>query len=289
MRVFARVVEKGSFTEAARSLRLPKSSVSKSVRALEAALGIQLVQRTSRSVRPTDAGTHLYEAVRPALGVIDDAVTATAAQGAEPRGRVRISCPPDLDELVAAYVAKFRRRHPHVRVEVSLGTRAVDLVAEGFDLALRGGELRDSTLTARAVLRTELGLFASPSYLEEHAAPRRAADLHDHACIGVNVTHARALWKLTGRDGPEHVTVSCALVADDTRFAAQLATQGAGIALLPSLTARPLVSARKVVRVLPRLGVRDVSLRLISPRRGLEPMAVRLFREGLLRESWAKD
>jgi DNA-binding transcriptional LysR family regulator len=293
LRIFARVIEKSSFTEAARALRLPKSSVSKSVRALETTLGIQLIQRTSRSLRATDAGSRLYEAVRPAIAVIHESLATTATLGDTPRGRVRMSCPPDFDELVASYVARFCQRHPAVQVEVSLSARKVDLVAEGYDLALRGGELRDSALIARGSIPSEFGLFAAPGYLKQRKAPRRVADLHGHVCIGVHAMSGRASWKLASRrqddrDQAEAVRVDCQVTTDDMRFAARLAVAGVGIALLPLMTASTYVGARSLVRVLPGFSVPNVNLRLITPGRDLEPMAVRLFREGLMSEPWAK-
>ncbi len=289
LRVFARVLEVGSFTQAARSLSLPKSSVSKAVSLLEDSLGVRLIQRTSRNLRATEAGIALCDTVRPALAAMSDALASAADHRIEPFGRVRLSCPPDLDELVAPYVSKFRRRYPRVTVEVSLTERLADLIGEGFDLALRGGELCDSSLVVRGVLRTELGLFASKAYLGERRAPRSAEELEELDCIGVRVTGGRAEWRLVSRAGAQHVRVPCAVTTNDMRCAAELASAGAGIALLPLLTTRRFVVSGRLVRVLPKLSVRDLSLRLVSPHRNLEPMSVRLFREGLLRETWARS
>lgn len=285
LRAFVRVLDQGSFTAAARALGLPKSSVSKAVRQLETDLGVQLIQRSSRSLRATDAGNALYAAAGPALRTITESVAATVTRGVEPSGRVRVSCPPDFDELMAAYIAKFALRYPRIDVEVSLTARNVDLVADGYDLALRGGTLRDSSLIVRATLNSEFGLFAAPEYLKRSGRPRKVSDLSDHTCIGVNVDHHRAVWKLSADGAPHAVTVACQLATDDMRLGVRLALNGVGIALLPLLTAQ---SPRGLVRVLPKYAARNVTLRVVTPSRNLEPMSVRLFREGLLREPWLR-
>ena len=282
LRVFAQVLDKRSFTAAANALGLPKSSVSKSVRALEESLGVQLIQRSSRSLRATDAGKTLVERIRPALDVIAESISVTASQGSQPRGRVRMSCPPDLDELLAPYVARFCHDHPGIAVEISLSARNVDLIAEGYDLALRGGELHDSGYVVRGTLRSAFALFAAPAYLRMKRPPRRVGDLAEHVCIGVHPAGGQAIWRLSSSDKSESVPVTYQVTTDDMRLAARLALAGSGIALLPLMTAEPFVTAGRLVRVLPKLSMPNVSLRIVTPNRLLEPLAVRMFREGLL-------
>lgn len=284
LRVFSQVVDKRSFTAAAAALRLPKSSVSKSVRALEESLGVQLIQRSSRSLRATSAGNALFEGIRPAMAVIAESVSATATHGSEPRGRVRMSCPPDFDELIAPYVARFCHDHPGIAVEISLSARNVDLIADGYDLALRGGDLRDSGYVVRGTVRSAFALFAAPAYLRKRGTPRRARDLAEHVCIGVHPAGGRATWQLSNGARTELVRVSCQMTTDDMRLASRLAVAGGGIVLLPLITAGALLTAGRLVRVLPKLSRPDVSLRVITPNRSLEPLAVRMFREGLFAE-----
>jgi DNA-binding transcriptional LysR family regulator len=284
LRVFAQVIDKRSFTAAAAALGLPKSSVSKSVRALEECLGVQLIQRNSRSLRATNAGSALFEAIRPAMAVIAESVSATAIRGSEPRGRVRMSCPPDFDELLAPYVARFCHDHPGIAVEISLTARNVDLIADGYDLALRGGNLRDSGYVVRGTVRSAFALFAAPAYLRKRGTPRRAGDLAQHVCIGVHPVGSRAIWQLSSGTRAEAVRVTCQMTTDDMRLASRLAVAGGGIVLLPLITAEALLTAGRLVRVLPKLSMPNVSLRIITPNRSLEPPAVRMFREGLLAE-----
>jgi DNA-binding transcriptional LysR family regulator len=284
LRVFAQVVDKRSFTAAAAVLKLPKSSVSKSVRALEESLGVQLIQRNSRSVRATDAGSTLFESIRPAMAVITESVSATATRGSDPRGRVRVSCPPDFDELLAPYVARFCQDHPGIAVEISLSARNVDLIADGYDLALRGGDLHDSGYVVRGTVRSAFALFAAPTYLRTRKTPRRVSDLAKHVCIGVHPVGGRAMWELSNGAKTERVSVMCQMTTDDMRLASRLAIAGGGIGLLPLITAETFVTAGQLVRVLPKISMRNVSLRIITPNRTLEPLAVRLFRERLLVE-----
>jgi DNA-binding transcriptional LysR family regulator len=282
LRAFLSVVERGSFTGAARTLGLPKSSVSKTIRQLETELGVQLLQRTSRVVRVTSVGRELHAALRPALAVVEDALLSAGAHRQAPKGYVRVSCPPDLDAALAGYVARFRKQHPGVSVDVCLTARQVDLVAEGFDLALRGGKLQSSAMVARRLLQTELRLFAAPSYLKRRGTPRTAADLHAHDCIGVNTSHGRVTWPLVSEDASAPLTLDCTVTTDDMRFAVELARLGGGVVLLPAITAEPLLKRKELVQVLPRLSVPNVALSIVTPRRGLEPLAVKRFREGLL-------
>ncbi len=287
LRAFVAVADTASFTQAARALGVRKSSVSKAVAAFESDLGARLFDRTSRTVAPTDAGRELYRVARAALSALTEAMLSAKESQREARGRVRLTCPPDFDELIADYVARFSARHPNVRLEVSLTMRNADLVAEGFDLALRGGRLADSALVCHRVVRSDLGLFAAPGYTDQAGPLRSAADLGRHPCIGVKPSSGPLQWKLhLGPKKASLVTPARQILADDMRFAARLAARGAGVALLPVLTTRPLVNAGTLARVLPRASVPGVSLSLVSPARRLETTAVRLFRDGLLAEPW---
>ncbi len=197
--VFVRVVEAGTFTAAAAALGVRKSSVSRSVAALEASLGIRLLQRTTRKLSLTDAGRAYYERARDALAGLEEAEQAILALGAAPRGLVRVTAPVDLASDLAPVVSAFLRAHPAVRVEMFLTARYVDLVKEGFDLAVRAGALTDSSLLARKVADTELGLFASPAYLDTAGRPRR---LRAARRARVRPVSSRRIQRDLAADGP---------------------------------------------------------------------------------------
>jgi DNA-binding transcriptional LysR family regulator len=199
---FVKVVESGSFTAAAAALGLPKSSVSRGVGRLEDSLGVRLLQRTTRKLHLTEAGRGYFQQARVALGGLHEANAVVADLGQEPHGTVRITTPADSgDGLFANLIAGFVALHPRIRVEVSLTGRRVDLVAEGFDLAVRAGPLDDSSLVARRVAATDLRLYAAPSYLERRGRPRRLADLAAHDCLALRTSQGLFPWRLTGPRG----------------------------------------------------------------------------------------
>jgi len=282
LRIFVRVVEDGSFTAAARTLDLPKSSVSRSLTALEKALGVRLLQRSTRAMHLTDAGQQYFAQVRPALAALADSSAAVRSRGVEPRGVVRASFPPGTDELVTGVVARFQKRYPLVRLDLSFSSGHADLVAEGFDFALRGGVLKDSSLVVRRIQETALGLFASPSYLRRRGTPRTLAELAKHDCISFNQGGGRAWWSMSGPGGAEaSVEVTCTLNTDLLPFAARAAAHGLGIALLPEETT---VLLGTLVRVLPRYQQRGNTLSIVSPSRAFESRAVTLFKDALADE-----
>lgn len=288
---FVRVVEDGSFTAAAAALHVPKSSVSRSVARLERDLGVRLLQRTTRKLRVTDAGREYFERVRPHVTALRDATEAVTEAGKEPAGVVRVSAPVDMGHaLLAPFVADFVQRYPRIRVELSLTSRRVDLVQEGFDLAVRAGELADSSLVARKLGTTRLGLFAAAAYLAGRGKPKAVADLGQHDCILFRGTAGRAIWTLRGPDGDETVEVEGKIDADDLEFVARAIAQGAGIGMLPmflcekNATVSPVTGERvtELVRVLPKHSMMAAPVNVVSPSARHEPARVRLFREELV-------
>ncbi|HYS79604.1 MAG TPA: LysR family transcriptional regulator [Anaeromyxobacteraceae bacterium] len=278
---FVRVVEAGSFTAAAAALGLRKSSVSRSVAALEADLGIRLLQRTTRKLSLTDAGRAYYDRTRDALSGIEEARQAVSSLGAEPRGLVRVTAPVDLARDLAAVTAAFLRANAGVRVETVLTARYVDLVKEGFDLAVRAGPLSDSSLHARRLGDAELGLFASPAYLDRIGRPRRLAELARHECILYRAGSSVTKWRLSGPRGDEEVSVHGRADTDELSFARAMALAGFGIALVPVTFVAPLVETGEIERVLSRYAQRSSAVHIVWPSRRFEPAAVRLFREAL--------
>jgi DNA-binding transcriptional LysR family regulator len=280
--VFARVVDTGSFTAAAAALGVRKSSVSRSVAALEEELGIRLLQRTTRRLALTDAGRAYYERARDALTALEDAQHSVSSLGAEPRGLVRVTAPVDFAADLARVTCAFLREYPSVRVEVMLTGRSVDLVKEGIDLAVRPGRLADSSLLARRLPDVELGLFASPAYLEGAGRPRRLADLARLECILFRVggvDHTR--WRLAGPRGEEEVAVRGRIETDEFPFVRALALAGFGVALGPVALLAPFVQSGELERVLPRYAQRSAEIHLVWPSRRFEPAAVTRFREVL--------
>jgi DNA-binding transcriptional LysR family regulator len=284
---FVRVIEAGSFTAAAQALGLPKSSVSRRVSALEKLLGVRLVQRSTRRLALTEAGRAYFERARAALGGLTDAQAAVADMSQEVAGPIRLSAAPDNTGMLAGLLAEFLARHPRVQLELCLTSRRVDLVAEGFDLALRAGRLADSSLVARRLGSTDLGLFASPAYLRRAGKPRRVADLAGHRFVLYGAPHERSHLRLAGPAREETVTVSGPLVVDDLSFLADAVAAGVGIGLMPEIYFGWLWKGgrrsprREFVRVLPEHGVTGADLHLVSPPTAYEPTRVTLLRDFL--------
>ena len=281
---FVRVVHDGSFTAAAKSLGLPKSSISRSVAQLEQDLGIRLLHRTTRQLHLTDAGTAFYERVSRALGDIDEATSAASDTQAELRGPVRITAPVDLGVwALAPIIARFVRKHPNIRVEVMLTNRVVDLVAEGVDLAVRAGPLRDSSLIARRVGGLQSVAYASPKYIARHGEPKQLADLADHACVLFRSTSGKATWELGRADGTiASVEVSGPVASDDLSFVRKAVLASCGIALLPTFLCGRAEVTGKLVRVLPEWSLNGAVLHVAYPSTRFVPQRVVVLREYLL-------
>lgn len=284
---FVRVVHDGSFTAAAKTLGLPKSSISRSVTQLEQDLGIRLLHRTTRQLHLTDAGAAFYDRVARALTDINEATVAAADTQAELRGPVRITAPVDIGVwALAPIVARFVRKHPLIRVELSLTGRVVDLVAEGFDLAVRAGPLRDSSLIARRVGELQSVAYASPKYLARRGGePKTVKDLAAHDCVLFRATNGKATWELAGASGAkESVEVTGPVATDDLSFVRKAVMTGCGIGILPTfLCARAEVSGH-LVRVLPDWALNGAVLHLAYPSARFVPQRVVVLREYFLRE-----
>jgi DNA-binding transcriptional LysR family regulator len=286
--VFLRVVELESFTAAAKQLGLPKSSVSRTVTRLEEELGVSLLQRTTRQLHLTDAGNAYYARARLAMTGLEEAASAVTDMSAVPRGIVRFTAPPNAGVLdLTELVARFVRKYPLVHIELALTSRFVDLVAEGFDLALRAGKLRDSTLIARKIGSGSLGLFAAPSYLRERGRPKVFADLANHDCVLFHGKNGKAEWRLTGPDGERSITVHGPISVDDMSFALQSVTIGLGIGLLPGTAVRlaaPHGTQPAPVRVLPEYVNSGADLNVVWPSTRFQTAAVTAFRQFLIDE-----
>jgi DNA-binding transcriptional LysR family regulator len=282
---FARVVEDGGFTAAARTLRVPKSSVSRSVALLEEELGVRLLQRTTRKVELTEAGRVFYDRASLALAGLEDAEAAVSDLQASLRGTLRVTAPADAGAgILAPLIARFVERHPGVHVECVLTARVVDLIAEGIDFAFRASKISDSSLVARRLQARDGALYAAPSYLARRGAPERVVDLAAHDCVLFRADQGRTRWALTGPLGEETVEVHGPISADDFAFVHQAALRGVGIALMPQFIAQPSTTRGELTRVLPEhLGLRGL-WHLVYPSSRYLPRRAAVFRDFVLAE-----
>ena len=265
--VFARVVEAQGFTAAAKRLGLPKSTVSRKVAQLERRLGVALLVRTTRSLHLTDAGRAYYARTARVLTELDEAERSVKDLRANPRGTLRITAPADFALLHGwEVISEFTQKYPEVSVMLSLTSRYVDMVGEGFDLALRAGPLADSSLVARKLADGSLGLFATPQYLKKHGTPRSVAELSEHTCV-IFGREPRTVWKLSGpgKGQTTSVTVQGSVCADDYGFVLRAVLAGSGIGLVPQFLTADDVRKKRLVRVFEDVGVDSGGLHLVYP------------------------
>jgi LysR family transcriptional regulator AphB len=276
---FTQVADSGSFTRAAERLGWPKSTVSHRVARLEACLGARLLERSTRRLRLTDVGARFHEHARRVLQELDEAAATVASFRSRPQGRLRVSASVVLGQaLLPAMLAEYASLHPDVELFVDLTNRRVDLLEEGFDLAIRAGTLPDSSLVARRLGRAAARLFAAPAYLRRHGSPKAVADLSRHVLLDNTTTGPGQAWQLTHDDGrDEQVIAPARLAANDALLLREIAAAGAGIATLPAFVAAPAVSVGRLVAVLPGWATRRVDVQAVFPsHKSLSP-AVRAF------------
>lgn len=285
MVLFAEVAEHGGFAAAGRSLGVPKSRLSRRVAELEVRLGVQLLQRSTRSLSLTPAGTLYLRHCAAMRDAAQAAAEAVAQIQTEPRGTVRISCPVTLaHSSVGPLLPIFLKRFPLVRIEMWVLNRPVDLIEEGIDIALRvRAAIEDSgTLAARSFGKSRAILVASPDLLRHHPAPRTVDDLHQLDTLAMASSDGTASWQLFGPDGAMHRHDHAPrYVADDLLSLRFAALQGIGASILPDYMCRDDLKAGRLMEVLPGWEpAAAITHAMYPPRRALVP-AVRQLLEFL--------
>lgn len=282
--VFVKVVEAGSFSAAARLLGLPTSTVSTRIARLEKRLGVTLLQRTTRRLRLTDTGELYYQHASTGLGHMLDAEAAVTESTGEPRGLLRVTAPADLgDALLAEIVNQLRRNYPLVSLEMVLMNRYVDLVAEGVDVAIRTGPLKDSTLIAKSAGVARWAAFASPGYLQA-APPLKSPEALRHHCCLQFTPLGKESWTLTGTTGSVTVPLAAQVLINDVRVIQSMALAGEGVALLPMYLCRQDCADGRLVRVLPEWHAKADPVHIVYPRQRFMAPKLRAFIDLATRE-----
>jgi len=265
VRIFTRVVEAGSFTKAAALLGLPKSTVSRRVSDLEDGLGTLLLQRTTRKLTLTHAGQLFFARTARIIEDLNQAQVALEELEGEPRGLLRITTPADIATVLVQLLRDFQQAYPRVDVVAFATGRRVDIVAEGYDLALRAGWLSDSSLISKRLLRSRLGVVASAEYLEEHGTPQSVEELTSHRCLlfGTETTHAT--WRLSSAEGEREVNVSGRFASNDFSLLRMQAIAGQGLALVPYVDGHEDLRAGRLLHVLPQWSSDGGSLYAVYP------------------------
>ena len=274
---FVSVVEHGSVTGAAEKLGLPRPTVSKRLARLEERLGVRLLHRSTRRMKLTEQGELLYERARRVVHAVREAEAAVQRHDRVPRGLLRVLIPPRVPEAIfTRWLAEFLQTYPEVSLDVVSTEHHVDLVAEGFDVALRNGPVEDQSLMSRTLVVNAEIAVASPKYLEEHGTPQSAADLADHNCIvgysGKNLPNPR--WPLVAGGW---TPIGGKLMTNHVGLRLEAAKRHLGIAIVVDRVAKDLIDEGELVSVLPEIiGRRDVA-RLVYPDREYLDPKVRAF------------
>lgn len=278
MRVFTAVVAAGSFVRAADTLRLSKAAVSRHVAELEGRLGVRLLHRTTRRLSLTEDGAVFDARARALLADLDEAEAEVTARAGEAAGQVKVNAPVSFGLLhLAPLWPEFMARHPRVTLDITLNDRIVDLVDEGFDLAVRIARLPSSSLISRRLGGTRLALCASPDYLARHGTPRHPSELAGHAVISYSLLTTGEAWAFTGPEGPVAVTVSPRLRTNSGDTCRAAALQGLGIVLQPTFLIGDDLRDGALVELLPQYRSTQLGIYAVYPTREHVSPKVRLL------------
>ena len=281
--VFLEVADRGSFVAAARSLNLPKSTVSLKINELEQRLGVRLLHRTTRRVSLTEEGRLYYEHCLPMLDALHDANDAIASLQGSPQGILRVTAPPlFVQSVLAPNLPEFLRANPNLRVMLNAANERKELVKDNYDIAIRVGNLEDSTLIMKRLSARCLKLFASPAYLKTYGEPEAIADLKTHTLLGMAQTQNELSWTLQN-DRQETLTFRFRprLLSNDIIPIHQAVMAGLGIGLLPELLFCLELKRHEVVNILPHWSSLPIPINAIYPSRKYVPQKVKVFLEFL--------
>lgn len=266
MNVFRTVADKGGFSTAAKQLGISKASVSKQVAALEDRLGARLLNRTTRQLSLTEVGQGYLDRIRQILDDVTETETAVSRHHAAPCGTIRVSAPMSFGLLhLSPALCDFMARYPDLSVDLTLNDRRVDLVEEGFDVALRIGALADSSLIARRIAPARLAVCATPAYWDAHGRPATPDDLvHHNACV-YTIVDRPDVWSFIGPDGPQSVKVSGRLRANNGQVLRDAAVSGHAVILSPTFLVGPDLRTGRLERVLENYPAKEAGIFAVYP------------------------
>ena len=282
---FVRVVDSGGFSAAGRRLNMSTTMVSNHVQSLEDRLGARLLQRTTRKVSLTEVGKAYYDRAVQILADIEQADDIAGAQQSTPRGTLRIYTATHIVQYVSPVVAEFLAAYPEVKVDLAMGERAIDMIDEGFDVAIRMTPPPDSSLIVRSLATWRHVLCCSHGYLEKHGRPQALAELADHNCIR-HVNYPYDEWRFVDRKGePASVRVSGNLTSNSGETLRMVAQQDGGIFLAAGFLVHDDLESGRLVRLLPEYRPVEFSMNAVYPHRHHLSAKVRIFIDMLARHS----
>lgn len=268
MQTFLAVVDTGHFVTAADALGQSKAAVSRAVSQLESRLGVRLLNRTTRRLSLTGEGAVFHERCKQILAELEAAEGEIGERGTEASGRLRLNAPVSFGiHHLAPLWGAFRAQHPRVELEVTLSDRLVDLVDEGFDLAVRIGRLSSSSLVGRKLASTRMRLCAAPAYLEARGEPEHPKDLPAHAVIAYSYLTSGDDWRLTGPDGEVTVTTRPVMRSNNGETCIAAAVAGEGVILQPGFLVQPYLADGRLTELLPDWQAPTLGIHAVYPSR----------------------
>ena len=280
MQVFCRVVEQESVAATARSLNISTAMVSKHIAALEKELGIRLLNRTTRRVKPTDEGLYYYNHCCRLLSEIEALESSVTQQGQEPRGLLRLTAPMDFTLLhLMEPIQQFQQAYPLVRIELELDDRQRNLTADKFDVAIRIANLADSSLVAQKLATCHGGVYVSPGYLEQYGTPKHPLELQQHRCLFyTNHTQDKNYWVFQDKKGQrQKVRINWTLALNNGRALCEAAAQGMGLIQQPDFITAPFVQDGRLVGLFEDYPSQELNIYAVYQHRQFLPARIVAF------------
>ena len=291
MQTFVAVVQAGSFVEAAEVLQMSKTTVSRLVSDLESRLGVRLLHRTTRKLSLTKEGERFQERCTDLLRDVDAAEAEMTAHAGEAVGQLKITVPVGFGMLYLTPLwPAFMKRHPKVELDVTLSDRVMDLVDEGYDMAVRIGRLPNSSLISRQFATTRLVVCASPAYVRKHGTPLHPSEIAEHSVIAYTLLTTGDQWQFEGPEGPVSVKVRARLRSNSGDTCSAAALQGQGIVLQPTFLVGPHLKSGALIEVLPEYRASELGIFTVYPSRKHVAPKVRVLidflAESFRRSAW---
>jgi len=289
MMLFAKVVDCKSFSKAAKQLKLSNSVVSKRITRLEQVLGVRLLNRTTRKLSLTEAGTVFYERCSRISEEVDDAKLAVAYTHKTPQGWIRVNAPFSFGySHMAPAVAEFMSKYPKVKVDLHLSIHPMDLIEEGFDLGIRIGELEDSSLIARRLTDRRMRLCGSPSYLKQHGVPQTPDELANHNCLMYEHFARGEEWHFNVNGKDKEIKVKGNLMSNNGRALIEAAVSGLGLVFLPGFMVTPQIKVGTLISILNDYCPHGIGIHAVYPHNRYLATKVRSFIDFLI-EKFSDD
>jgi DNA-binding transcriptional LysR family regulator len=283
--IFVKVAQYESISRAARSLGMPISTVSRRLSLLESQLGVTLVRRSTRRVSLTAQGREYFNQCQEPLTLLQEAEGVLTQSQKKPEGLLRISVPVVLSrEPFLEFLSGFQKAHPRIRIDLFITNQYLDLIAENVDVAIRFGELPDSSVVATRIGKSIRYVVAAPEYLKKRPLPARPADLEQHDCVMLNAKNNEAHWDLVSARKKVRVHVSGPISSREYNALSTFVYRGHGVGLLPSNYCDQEIAAGRLVRLLPQWTSPPIPVFTVYPSRKFLPLRLRVFLEALV--SW---